>query len=209
MCARCSENPERTLPSNRSTACVVPFSLLVVRLCVARRADLQIGALLLCVRLRETNPAISGSQFWYQGESATRLSHRPQGQARRDVHSDARWGSASRNFLWRWWLRGSQHFGNRHRVGFPGPSFVKKVAAAVRGQAIELCFAIVFRETPLRLQQPLAFKPPKRWIESTFFNEQGIVTLQPDEVRNGITVQGPPDKSLQDEDIQRTAIKLK
>src|SRR5262249_21573026 len=50
--------------------------------------------------------------------------------------------------------------------------------------------------------------PPECGVQRAFFKDQGMVTLMPDQVCNGVTMKRPPRQSLEDQNIQRAAQKL-
>ena len=61
---------------------------------------------------------------------------------------------------------------------------------------------------PAGFKKSFAFQAPKRRIQCSLLDDQRIVTLAPDQARNGITMERAPHKGLQDQDIQRAAQKL-
>ena len=68
----------------------------------------------------------------------------------------------------------------------------------LRGEPIKFGLAIVLRESPLRLSQPLAFQSPESGIKRPLFDLQRPVALPADEVRDGIPVKRTPDQGFED-----------
>src|SRR6516164_1696421 len=90
----------------------------------------------------------------------------------------------------------------------PRSPLLDAVDAALRGELIKLGLAIVLRESPLRLEQPLVFQSPESGIERPLFHQQCVIALPPDQVSDGIPVKRAPDQGLEDKDIQRATQKF-
>src|SRR5215471_20423812 len=69
-------------------------------------------------------------------------------------------------------LKSSQDAPDGFRKAPPSVQFRLRHDAALARQLVELCFSVVFRDAPLRPDQPVLFEPVKRGIKGTLFDAQ-------------------------------------
>ena len=87
------------------------------------------------------------------------------------------------------------------RVQYVG--FVVELAAAERGQAVELRAAVVVRRAPLGLQQAAHFEPVQRRIQRALLDLQHVARRLLDELRDRVAVHRAAADRLQDQHVER------
>src|SRR6185437_11043285 len=78
-----------------------------------------------------------------------------------------------------------------------------ELAAALRGELIELRFAIVFGETPVGFEPAALFHAMEGGVERAFFYLEPLIGRVANPRRDGVAVSGAPGEGLEDEEVER------
>src|SRR5688500_8617927 len=98
--------------------------------------------------------------------------------------------------------RGCEHAGDGIRVALPRRELGAELCSAPRGELVELCFAVVLRETPLALDPPLSLETMQGRVERALLDEKGAIAPFADGARDGVPVRWAPGQRLENQEIE-------
>src|SRR6185437_15654125 len=114
----------------------------------------------------------------------------------RDQASDrigARGDSVSSDLLRQGRLCRAEDFRNCCGIGIPRSGLLLKLPTSLARQPIELCFPIIFRESPFRLEKAFGLEAPKCGIECALLQGEGFIAVAPDQAGDRISMERTPD----------------
>jgi len=95
-----------------------------------------------------------------------------------------------------------QDLGYRFDQQTPGFGFLAELAAAQRGELIELGPAVIVREPPLGLDPFAGLEAVQRWVQRPFADLEDVAGELLDPAGDGIAMRRPPAQRLEDQEIE-------